>query len=623
MTKKRVSKAIDHIRGEVTASEYKNIVFPMLSLQFLEESSYYTVSNEAKWSVLIKSGHSLLQRVNEAIKIIEEENPSLSGVLSIFPSIGISDTSLFKLALDLDGLKNQEEYKEAAEEFIEHVSILESSTSGQFQTPQQVNDLMIKILNVDNGSFYDGTAGFAQTMITAAKNSKEQGGNIQIYGQEINHEVWAIGKMNLLLHGHNDATFVKGDTIREPLTTEFNSLQTFDFIGMNAPFAAKLDLNLEEMENDLYGRFRYGTTKTEMAFILHAIASLNENGRAALVVPHGVLFRGGTEGKIREELINADIIEGIVGLPPGLFSPYTNIATAILILNKNKVAEEKGKIFMLNMEEVEKKRRTVTIPQKAMEKVIKTYHEKSEVEGYSKWITKGEIIDNSLLLKYYFEESEVNSPIGVVKIDRQAYEKSTETVPLKSLGEFYRGLNIHAYKTQKEETKATHKMIQLSNVNDGQLIMEEMEPYNAKDLKKESSYEARPGDIIISSRGHGIKIAVIPETNENLMLSQNFIGFRPYNNVDPYFIKAFLESPVGTHYLALHQKGTAISILKAKDIEGIPVPALSLEEQRTLAQKIAEADSTLKEKIQKAKAEHTETYLGVYKDMGLSSGMTN
>lgn len=188
-------------------------------------------------------------------------------------------------------------------------------------------------------------------MIECARYVKDRGGNIRnlsLYGQEKNLGTWAIAKMNLLLHGLPDARIEKGDVIRDPKLIERDELMLFDRVVANPPFSLE-HWGREAAAADRYKRFEYGLPpekRGDMAFLQHMVATLNSQGKLGVVMPHGVLFRGAAEGRIRGELLQKDLVEAVIGLPANLFYG-TGIPATILILNRAKSEERKRKVLFI------------------------------------------------------------------------------------------------------------------------------------------------------------------------------------------------------------------------------------------------------------------------------------
>jgi type I restriction enzyme M protein len=231
---------------------------------------------------------------------------------------------------------------------------------GEFYTPRQVVRLIVECLDPKPGmSIYDPTCGSGGMLLEAVQHLKERGENprsLSLYGQEKNLGTWAIAQINLFLHDIDDAFIAKGDTILapkryDPKAKEFVSgVGTYDRVMANPPFSEKV-WGYEIWGNgDPFGRDAYGCPPKgygDLAFVQHMVASLAKNGMLGVVVPHGVLFRGGAEGRIREGMLRADIVEAVIGLAPNLFYG-AGIPAAILIIRKSKPAARRGKVLVVN-----------------------------------------------------------------------------------------------------------------------------------------------------------------------------------------------------------------------------------------------------------------------------------
>ena len=214
---------------------------------------------------------------------------------------------------------------------------------------------MVEILRPEKGmTVYDPTCGSGGMLLESVHYMERQGlsaSALTLYGQESNLNTWAICKMSLFLHDIDDAFVERGDTLANPRhTSGDNTIKTFDCVIANPPFSLKNWGYKIWSKGDPYGRDIFGCPPKsygDLAFIQHMIASLNTTGRMAVVCPHGVLFRGGAEGNIRRGMLEADLIEAVVGLGPNLFYG-TGIPAAVLFINKNKPAERKNKVLIVN-----------------------------------------------------------------------------------------------------------------------------------------------------------------------------------------------------------------------------------------------------------------------------------
>jgi type I restriction enzyme M protein len=217
-----------------------------------------------------------------------------------------------------------------------------------------------------------------------------------LYGQELNPETWAIARMNMLLHGAGDAAEIKlGDTLASPAFVESGRIATFDLVVANPPFSSK-NWGHERLKKsgDPFRRIKHLPAKShgEMAFLQHMVASMNEGGRLAVVLPNGCFFRGGAEMAVRKDLVDADLIEGIVQLPADLFYG-SGIPACLLLLNRAKAPDRKGRVLMIDDSTGFQRRETKNVlTDAAIERVIETYKRGTEEDGFARWATDAEIV---------------------------------------------------------------------------------------------------------------------------------------------------------------------------------------------------------------------------------------
>ncbi|MCO5268951.1 MAG: type I restriction-modification system subunit M [Brumimicrobium sp.] len=299
--------------------------------------------------------------------------------------------------------------------------------AGEFYTPSEVSSLLAKLTKSKPGArICDPTCGSGSLLIKAAQEVGSS--NFSLFGQEANGSTWALAMMNMFLHGFDDATIRWGDTIRNPKLIEGDSLMKFDTVVANPPFS--LDKwGAEEAESDRYNRFWRGIppkSKGDWAFISHMIETLNENGKAGVVVPHGVLFRGASEGNIREKVIDENLLEAVIGLPANLFYG-TGIPAAILILNKQKTNNDV--LFIDASEHFESVKNQNKLRDEDIEHVVKTYRDFTEgklkqgvaEERYSYVATKEEIEENdfNLNIPRYVDTFEPEPEVDIEEVQKE------------------------------------------------------------------------------------------------------------------------------------------------------------------------------------------------------------
>ena len=436
-----------------------------LSRQDAEDETYFQMPLEARWETIKKHTENIGIALDKAFAAIERENTSLEGVMTA-TKFGdkekLSDELLQRLlrhfnqhSLRNEHLESNDLLGDAYEYLIKMFADDAGKKGGEFYTPRGVVQLIVQLIKPEpKNKVYDPTCGSGGMLIESARYiAKQPDGkvgnniNVSLYGQEKNLGTWAIGKLNMLLHNFMDADIRKGDTLIDPKhRNDENELTLFDRVIANPPFSmdgwwtpaensieVKLDKNGKEKKvspnynkvvSDPYGRFQYGIPPrgyADLAFLQHMIAVLKQDGRAGVVLPHGTLFRSGTEGKIREALLKADLVEGIVGLPSALFY-NTGIPASVWIINKNKTEAQKGKVTIIDASSDYKEGKNQNeLLGEHITKIVRAYDGVKGVDKYMRVVEVAEIAENNynLNISRFIDTSEPEEVIDIKAVHQK------------------------------------------------------------------------------------------------------------------------------------------------------------------------------------------------------------
>ena len=432
---KRMSDVFDQKREQFKKRDYKHLDTETLNTILEDKLTYgdtFFVPQSARWheGFTDDSGvqhppikhlqNNIGQMLNLALIAIEEANPdTLSGIFKGRINFNkevdgkqiVKNVDLKKMidhfnefpALVNENFEFPDLLGAAYEYLLKHFADESGKKGGQFYTPYQVVRLLVQLIKPKAGmSIYDPTAGSGGMLIQSYQYIQEQGQNaedLELFGQENDPTVVAICKMNIILHNISKYNIEYGDTLEEPLNEKDGRLIQFDRVIANPPFSQ----NYNKATMKYQSRFAYGFApetgkKADLMFVQHMLASCQRNGKVVVVMPHGVLFRGGKEKEIREGMLKADVLEGIISLPPQLFYG-TGIPACIMVFDKNKPDHLKNKVFIINADKdyAEGKKQNTLRPED-IEKIDFVFTNKIAEANYAKLVDLETIAANDFTL---------------------------------------------------------------------------------------------------------------------------------------------------------------------------------------------------------------------------------
>jgi type I restriction enzyme M protein len=477
----KVWKACDTFRGTLDAGQYKDYILTMLFIKYIsdvnkEKKEEYAIKYKGdkarieralkheRFSLPEKSSFDYLYEkrnetnlgdiINIGLEALEEANRSK--LEKVFRNIDYNSESNLgettdrnrrlqhllndfrQLDLRPSNLVGNDVIGDAYEYLISNFAAGAGKKAGEFYTASKVSQLLAKLVEPKAGDrICDPTCGSGSLLLKVAKEVGST--NVSLNGQEVNGSTYALARMNMFLHEMDNANIEWGDTLNSPKLVENDALMKFDIVVANPPFS--LDKwGAEDASSDRYSRFHRGIppkSKGDYAFITHMIETLNEHGKAGVILPHGVLFRGSSEGKIRKQLIDENLLKAVVGLPSNLFYG-TGIPASILIFDKNK-GDNTEVLFIDASSGFEKGKNQNRLRSEDVEKIYKTFSEWTTVDKYSHIATLEELQENdyNLNIPRYVDTFVEEEPVDIVETQKEIVELKAKLNEVESQMEVY------------------------------------------------------------------------------------------------------------------------------------------------------------------------------------------
>ena len=485
--------ACDSFRNKIDSSRYKDYILAMLFVKYLNDvynetkakyieeyggnmtrveramrNERFTLTETSAFDYLYdnRADPEIGQKINVALAEIENNNSEK--LRNVFRAIDFNSTVDFGEAKDKNAilrnlledfqgldlrpsqLDNADIIGDAYEYMIKKFASDAGKKGGEFFTPPEVSMLIAELVSPqENERIYDPTCGSGGLLLKAY--NKVPSHKVAVYGQEVNNQTWALCKMNMFLHGVDDAVIWQGDTLANPQNIRDDKLMKFQCVVANPPFSLDKwdsgflsgltgeDKKKEKMSASLdpFGRFAWGVppaSKGDYAFVLHMLHSLDENGRMAVVLPHGVLFRGASEGKIRQQIIDFNLLDAVIGLPANLFYG-TGIPACVLVFKKGRTTSDVLFIDASGDGNFEKGKNQNLLRDCDIERIAETYRRREAIDKYSYVAEKAEIVENdyNLNIPRYVDTFEEEEPVDIeaVQAEIAATEQEIAAVQAK------------------------------------------------------------------------------------------------------------------------------------------------------------------------------------------------
>ena len=618
-------QAFDMARG---VRDIANATESVLGLLFLKLLDKYAISGDSRaetqslyglvlpsptrWSV-INTGRSPTALRDAVIAFDSHPENIARGLKGLFAGLGEADwrhdskgthTNTWIAFFDSINLNELDiiSIAQAVDRLIERSAKITRFQSGEHYTSPELSRLLVQLLSPHAGAhIYDPTCGTANLLLAASAAVHIKGQDEKtLYGQEVNVGAVALARLNLLLHGVQDFSIARADTLVDPQFTLEGQLRRFDYVISNMPLGVHLnDQQVAMLKDDPFGRFTFGVSGItgDYAFIQHAIASLSDTGRAVLVTSLGPLFRGHKEGEIRRQIVEQDLLEAVITLP-GEWRAGSNLPIAILILSHRKEVHRKGKTLFIYADEIQQRIRrpkgliagtSQGLGVDTAQRIIGAFHAFHDEHRFAAVASIHTIAerDYSLVPANYVDVFNLKSFLG----------GAVSWKALSSLGEVLPGTRL----PHDVYEEGGLPVLRGRDIGNGHITLDELVTANPPSHLR--AVTAQSGDVIVQRIGATPKAYLVPETLNGVLVGETLYVIRlaPENRgLGSYLVELF-RAPIGQGILArMTGGGVGAPTLSLSDLHQleVPIPEASV---MVLLQDIANVESTIRTRLDEAR----------------------
>ena len=588
----------DSLKGHFQSNEIVRINIAMVFIKWaLQQENLQFYSFE---DVDLQNKESAVNELLKVTNCIEETYPVIEGsLLSLLPLRTKNDKSDLRAIVEAFSLHEWREYKSS--ELVGLFNKLVMEASGQDEmcsTPESVRKLMVKLITPrKNMKIADLFSGVGSCLAEVNEEYKDL--TPELYGEEINVDMYGISNMLFLVNGISSGQIVQ----RSVYGASGDDEERFDNVLMDAPFA----LNVTIEKNPVYKYGLPAKSAADWANYQIAIHKLKPTGKAIVTSSVGGLNRSADQ-KIRAGLIKDDLLEAVIMLPSAMYA-YTSIPTALLVFNKQKHQERKNKILMIDATKdfIKITRKQNAMTQDTIFRIVNVTQKWVEEEGFSTIVDRKilEMNEYNLNASFYLNFKEIERQLG-------------DSIMLKEVADILPGVQVSASDLEILKRNATHYFLNVKNIQDNEILYDEDERIRDKKVTWYGKYDIQAGDIILTTKGTTTKAVIVPDDFQPAFISNNLSIIRVNQaKYSPYVLLKYLKSEIGKLVLDRVATGAGVKVINASKLGNIEIPDYDLETCIKIGDRIKRSVLEYRQSIETAREKFEKEEQEISKELGV------